>query len=61
MKHEEEIDALFDDLVEKLKDELPDFGKYLAVDGKPQLPEGARYACEWEEEGCGGEGGGWEA
>ena len=35
MKHEEEIDALFDDLVEKLKDELPDFGKYLAVDGKP--------------------------
>ncbi len=47
MKHEEEIDALFDDLVEKSKGELPDFGKYLAADGKPI----DRYACEWEEEG----------
>ena len=34
IKHEEEIDALFDDLVEKVKGELDDFGKYLAVDGK---------------------------
>ncbi len=34
MKHEEEIDAMFDELVEKLKEELADFGKYLAVDGK---------------------------
>ena len=45
MKHEEEIEALFDELVEKLKEELKDFGKYLAVDGKAQLPGGARYTC----------------
>ena len=34
MKHAEEIEMMFDDLVEKLKEELPDFGKYLVVDGK---------------------------
>ncbi len=34
MKHEEEIEAIFDELVEKLKEELPDYGKYLVVDGK---------------------------
>jgi transposase len=34
MKHEEEIDAMFEELVEKLKEALPDYGKYLAVDGK---------------------------
>lgn len=34
MKHEEEIEAMFEELVEKLKEELPEFGKYLVVDGK---------------------------
>jgi len=34
MKHEEEIEGIFDELVEKLKDELADFGEYLAIDGK---------------------------
>jgi hypothetical protein len=34
MKHEEEIEAIFDELVEKLKEGLPDYGKYLVVDGK---------------------------
>ena len=34
IKHEEEIEGIFDNLVEKLKGELVDFGKYLAIDGK---------------------------
>ena len=34
MKHEEEIEAMFEELVEKLKEELADYGKYLVVDGK---------------------------
>ena len=34
MKHEEEIEAIFDELVEKIKEVLPDYGKYLVVDGK---------------------------
>ncbi|KPJ89112.1 MAG: transposase [Spirochaetes bacterium DG_61] len=34
MKHEEEIEVMFDELVEKLKEELTDYGKYLVVDGK---------------------------
>jgi hypothetical protein len=34
MRHEEEIEAICDELVEGLAEELPDFGKYLAVDGK---------------------------
>ena len=34
MKHEGEIEGIFDKLVEKLKEELVDFGKYLAIDGK---------------------------
>ena len=32
--HEDLIDAMFDRLVEELRDALPDFGKVLAVDGK---------------------------
>ncbi len=34
MRHEEEIEAICDELVEGLAEELPDYGKYLAVDGK---------------------------
>jgi len=34
MKHKKEIDSMFDELVEKLKEVLPDYGKYLVVDGK---------------------------
>jgi len=34
MKHEEEIEEIFEDLVERVKEELPDFGEYLAIDGK---------------------------
>lgn len=32
--HEDMIEAMFDSLVEALREELPDFGKTLAVDGK---------------------------
>ena len=34
IKHEAEINRMFDELVEKLTKLLPDFGKYLAIDGK---------------------------
>jgi hypothetical protein len=34
MNYQEEIEKIFDDLVEMLAGELEDFGKYLAVDGK---------------------------
>lgn len=34
MAHQEEIDRLFDRLVERLRDALPEFGKVLAIDGK---------------------------
>jgi hypothetical protein len=34
MKHEEEIEAMFEELVEELEGELDDYGKYLVVDGK---------------------------
>jgi hypothetical protein len=52
MKHEEEIEEVFNKLVETLKERVPEFGKYLVVDGKGQLPEGARHPCQWEEEMC---------
>ena len=34
IKHEEEIEGIFEELVEMVKEEVPDFGKYLAIDGK---------------------------
>jgi hypothetical protein len=34
MKHQEQIDVMFRELVESLREELEDFGEYLAVDGK---------------------------
>ena len=34
MAHQEEIDRLFDRLVEQLRDALPEFGRVLAIDGK---------------------------
>ncbi|MBN2324766.1 MAG: transposase [Spirochaetes bacterium] len=34
MKHQEEVEGIFRELVEGLKGELEDFGEYLAVDGK---------------------------
>ncbi len=34
MKHQKEINRMFDNLVETLCEELPDFGKVLAIDGK---------------------------
>ena len=34
LKHENEIDKMFNLLVKKIKEYLPDFGKYLAFDGK---------------------------
>ena len=34
IEHQDEIDALFDTLVDQLKLVLPDFGEYLALDGK---------------------------
>ncbi|MEA3368442.1 MAG: transposase [Planctomycetota bacterium] len=34
MEHQDEIDALFDDLVERLGEALPGFGRVLAADGK---------------------------
>jgi len=30
----EEVDAIFDELVDEIKEVLPDFGRYLAIDGK---------------------------
>jgi len=32
MKHEEEIEGIFEDLLCRVTEELPDFGKYLAID-----------------------------
>lgn len=34
MKHESMIEAMFERLVEELRDVLPDFGKHLAIDSK---------------------------
>jgi transposase len=34
MSHQEEVDAIFDSLVESLKEELPDLGEHLACDSK---------------------------
>ena len=34
LAHADQIDALFDSLVERLRAELPDFGRVLAIDGK---------------------------
>ena len=41
MRHGEAIDALFDDLVERLREALPGFGRVLAADGKA-IPTHAR-------------------
>jgi len=50
MKHEEEIEGIFEDLVERVKEELPDFGKYLAIDGKAieSHANGKRRKCRKE-------------
>ena len=34
IKHRDEVKAMFDTLIDELKVVLPDFGKYLALDGK---------------------------
>jgi len=34
LAHADRVDAIFDDLVERLRTELPDFGRLLAIDGK---------------------------
>ncbi len=40
MKHREEINKMFDKLVEELKEVLPDYGKYLGIDSKAVNPAG---------------------
>lgn len=45
LDREEEVKAIFDQLINWLKDLLPDFGKYLALDGK-KLPTHARPSKE---------------
>ena len=57
MKHEEEIEGIFKELVERLKEELVDFGEYLAIDGKG-IESHARGKCRRSGEEVDGRGDG---